>query len=165
MVALLSSGITVMVHASGGSGYALQFDGSDDYVQIPDISTLEPAAVTVETWVKVSAFTSSGVSGYQYIIFKKNSRVNDFEGYTLWLDNSTKRFFSTVTSAGGVQRGISGTSDANLDQWYHLALLADSTQTSLYIDGELQGTVTTGFALDYGDTPLYFGRTGEGWDG
>jgi Concanavalin A-like lectin/glucanases superfamily len=168
---LLWSGTTVTLNASGGSGNTLQFDGTDDYVEIPNSTTLNPAAVTVEAWVKVNAFTSTkwgGNTGVQYIVFKQNTRVHQFEGYSVQLADNVRQFACIVSSATGTQGAVPGLGTVNLGEWYHLALVADNVQVSFYVNGELQGTDTTGYSLDYAALPLYFGRTnasGGGWEG
>lgn len=168
---LLWSGTVKMLNASGGGGNALQFDGTDDYVSIPNNSTLNPASVTVEAWVKVNAFTSTKANGnnaLQYIVFKQNTRVNQFEEYALFLNDVNHSFGCIVASALGAQSGVASSGEVHLGEWYHLVCAADSTQISLYLNGESQGTATTGFPLDYGITPLQFGRSGAGgggWEG
>lgn len=53
-----------------------------------------------------------------------------------------------------------------MKHWYHVAMTANSTELKYYLNGVWQGTIETGFALDYGSNPLYFGRTGDsGWEG
>jgi hypothetical protein len=168
LIAILGFGAAVMIHASTGSGNALQLDGVDDYVRIPNNSTLNPASVTVEVWAKVKVFTSTKSPGgfNQYIVFKRNTRsTGQFEGYTVFMGESIKRFAGCVSSAAGTMRCVNSLSDLHLGEWYHLALVADSAQISFYENGELQATNTTGFPLDLDTLPLYFGRTGESWDG
>jgi len=161
----------VITHASTGSGNALELDGTDDYVHIPDNATLKPAAVTVEAWVMVNAFSSTKSGGnpnIQYIIFKKNSRTFQFEGYTIALNDQFHQFLGGVASADGTQSFVSSSSTVNLGQWYHVAFVADNTQIALYVNGELAGTNSTGFSLDYAATPLCFGRTNASsgsWEG
>ena len=150
-----------------GPKNCLDFDGSDDYVTIPDNTAHKPAAVSVEAWIYINGSGTTKIGGHdlQFAIFKKNSRTSYFEGYTIYYNESTQEFACTVTSSSGTQKGVVS-STVSLGEWNHLALVADNTDLTLYFNGISQGTVSTGFALDYGSSPLYFGRTGDGsWEG
>ena len=64
---------------------AFSFDGTNNYVQIPDSPILRPTNLTIETWVRFSSLDSAGnsLAGQQYIVFKQNTRSSSFEGYYL----------------------------------------------------------------------------------
>src|SRR5262245_57869664 len=70
---------------SGRVGQAFALDGSSDYVEIPDSPALRPVHVSVEAWVRFDSLETSqfGVPGLQYIVFKKNTRIFNFEAYAL----------------------------------------------------------------------------------
>ena len=131
---------------------SLNFDGSDDYVSIADNSAINPASVTVEAWV----YINSNTTGFQYIVFKQNSRSTENESYCLYYDNSSN-FVGIVSSSAGNQRSVTS-SDINLQEWNHIALTANGTEVKLYLNGILQGTNSNSYALDYGSNPLYLGR-------
>jgi hypothetical protein len=149
-------------------GKALRFNGYDDYIEVPDNPLQKPSAVTIAVWVQVKDFQSLSGSGYSFesIIFKKNSRDTNFEGYEVGLSKSSKTFYGEVTSSGGLQMGVvSNNPLINLNQWYHVAVTADSNNIAVYVNGELKETKITGFQLDYGTRPLFIGRTGEWCEG
>ena len=91
-----------------------KLDGLGDYVEIPDSSALKPTHISVEAWVRFYSMTTPIVSqfgavGLQYVVFKKNSRVFNFDGYALrkQRDNGVDRFaFSVadVNKGGGNTR-------------------------------------------------------------
>lgn len=151
---------TPATHASGGSGYAIDHQS---YVVVAADSTLKPAAVCIEAWVKIETH----LGGNQYIVFTQNSRFPHYvEGYTLYIGGTEDaRFAATVASAEGQQVGVGSHAPVVLGRWYHLAMLADGEALTLYVNGELQGTASTGFALDYGNEPIYIGHDGIGADG
>ena len=72
--------------ATGRVAQAFGLDGVDDFVEIPDAQSLKPANLTVDAWVKFNALDTPNASsaGLQYIVFKRNSRTTNFEGYTLF---------------------------------------------------------------------------------
>lgn len=146
----------------GMYGKALSFDGVDDYVEIQDRPALKPSAISIEAWVKINDFTYYGGHNIQYIIFKKNSQVSNFEGYSFWLED--QRLGLSVASSYGAQVGVYS-DPINLNQWYHIVITADSNKMALYLNGTLKMQKNTGFSLDYGDRPIFIGRSGESWDG
>jgi hypothetical protein len=50
--------------------------------------------------------------------------------------------------------------------WYHVAGVRGPNFLQLYVNGQLQGTVTVNLAQNYGNFPLYLGTSGQAyWDG
>ena len=152
---------------TGQFGQAFQFDGVDDLVHIPDAPALKPATLTLAAWVRFDNLdTAATLPGLQYLVFKKNTRVDFFEGYTVakvrGLDGAD-RFALIVSNASGVQIGAASTTTIQTGRWYQVAGSFDGVRMRLYVNGaqEAERTVPTGFALDYGTRPLWFGTSGE----
>ena len=152
-----------------GPKNCLDFDGVDDYVSIPDNSAHEPASLTLEAWILVNGNGTTKTGGHdkQFMCFKKNTRTDYFEGYVIYYAENDKSFKGGVSSSAGSQRLISTPANSiDFSTWYHVALVADNTDLTLYLNGISQGTASTGFALNYGSDPLYFGRSGvDTWEG
>jgi hypothetical protein len=153
----------------GVVGQAFHFNGSNQDVQIPYSTSLEPTNVTVECWVKLDALASpvAAYPGLQYIIFKQNSRGGNFEGYDLEKNriNGQDVFRFQVTSVDGEQVPAASKTIPQPGVWYHLAGTYDSTTVKIYVNGVLEGSAVAGFPMDYGIEPVYFGTTGQGFDG
>jgi len=156
---------------NGIGGKAFYLNGSDGYVEIPDDAALKPANVTAEAWVKLDDLVApvAPYPGLQYIVFKKNTRGGNFEGYELEKNrlNGHDIFRFQVTSVDGFQVPAGSVTVPQAGVWYHLAGTYDSTsgQVCLYVNGVLEGTAHAGFPMDFGPTPLFIGTTGGGWDG
>lgn len=147
--------------AKVGSG--MKFDGTNDFVEVPDNPSLKPTTLTLETWLKFDSLTSTvtggAPAGYQNIIFKKNSRTagTGFEGGYSLVKNPDNRLGIGFNSAGGGTDFASSTTFVQTGVWYHIVATHDGANIRLYVNGQLEGTGTATFPIDYGTTPLYLG--------
>jgi hypothetical protein len=160
-----------LANAPGVVGSAFSFDGNSAFVQIPDSPALKPPALTVEGWVNFSSLDTTGSGGSpagdQYIVFKQNSRANNFEGYALMKTRpgSTDVFAFLVTSSSGTTAQVNSLTNISTGIWYHVAAVRDSNSLQIYVNGFLQAQASVGFPQDYGSEPLFFGTTGQSsWD-
>jgi len=117
-------------------GYALSFDGVDDYVDIYDSGSLDiTGPITVEAWVKFN----TAAMGKDSVIARK------WNAYSLqkYTDNKLEGWVNIGGTWYGV-RGITGGTALISDQWYHLAFTYDSTNVRTYVNGSLDrvGAVT-----------------------
>jgi hypothetical protein len=124
----------------GKVGKCLQFDGVDDYVGVPDSSSLCPINITVSGWYK--PLESAGM----YVISKGSfdywgNADGHTYGFMISTDNSLKATFERKDSQ---QHDIAGNFYTSLNQWYYLTLTYDETANigSLYVNSVLQGTVS-----------------------
>ncbi len=108
---------------SPGAGTALNFDGSNDYVSVPDNDALDLTSnYTIEAWIRPAWFPALAgiVSKYQ---------TGSGAGYLLRLNE------------GGQHRDIDfdGTSTSenilNANQWYHIAAVNDGGARRLFVNG------------------------------
>ena len=116
---------------TGRFGRALRFDGSDDSVFIARSATLEPAAVTVEGWVRANA--SPGA--FKHII-SQGAYLCEVASYGLY-----------TGAGGGVAFYVSNGSDDQVavspqappsiwdGAWHHVAGTYDGTAVRLFVDG------------------------------
>lgn len=115
------------------SGNALDFDGINDYVDVPDPQYFFLSnSYTIECWIKPKAFSS--LAG---LVSKKNTDVS--QGFTLRLSETAPYNginFDGMTTANGI---------LSADTWYHIAAVNDNGSRYLYINGirqTLSGTPT-----------------------
>jgi len=143
---------------------ALQFDGTDDYVEVPDSPSLDITdAITIAAWV----FREVDSGNWERIVAKSDSTLYDY-----WLQ------ITTGDSIGGGFLDIGGTAQNILDlttgtsiplnQWIHLAFVYDGTYAKGYVNGQLDKSEDIGsFKIRTSTRPLYVGRlqTSYNFDG
>ncbi|MFG6687930.1 LamG domain-containing protein [Mariniflexile sp. HNIBRBA6329] len=112
-------------------GNALNFDGGNDVVVVPNNPILEFSNGTIEVWIKPDWV--SGTAGYNpsFIGLRDGSHSrfsfhikNDYS--TIDLYNGGAYSFSYPFSQG---------------EWYHIALVLKNSSTDVYINGLYQGAI------------------------
>jgi hypothetical protein len=111
-------------------GAALNFDGSNDFVNIPDAANLDlNFPLTLETW-----FRQTNNSGWRIMVDKRTA--NDVNlSYGLGALNGRPAFY-TSNGAGGHIVHISPTA-VSLNAWHHLTVTYDGSRVKIYVDGSL----------------------------
>lgn len=144
---------------------AVAYDGTDDYVNVPDDATLQLTDTgTLEAWIYVTAFPA-----VQGSIISKGD-TND--GYDLSIDSTGNVLFSLYTSGPPISTTTVTTTAPviALNTWYHVSATWDgivgaghSNYMSLYINGVLDPDPATASTQVSGDTtgsPLTIGSDG-----
>ncbi len=127
------------VFASNPS-YALNFDGTDDTVEIPHISSLDFTTtdrITIETWINPTDLSANG--GFQEIFRKDNGGGGRI---LLSFQENNVLAFGLDTASGGYQEldvTINHTDYEN--QWVHILATYDGFNMKLYKDGIEIGTL------------------------
>ncbi|MCP4992836.1 MAG: LamG domain-containing protein, partial [Gammaproteobacteria bacterium] len=121
----LNGGIAWSTDTESGSGYALAFDGVDDYVALPHIIDPVNGAFTAELWFNVTDHPNNrsmlqqqngNGSGRTWLGVQSNGRLYTYLG-------GSSLNSSTVTVTPG--------------QWQHAVVTYDGTTLSLYLDSVL----------------------------
>src|SRR6476469_6184323 len=136
---------------------ALAF-GALGQVKTPDASNLKTATITVEAWVKPNNLTDDVP-----IILKLNSRgegLSNNEAYSIYLKQG--KFVAKASSSTGTAVLATQTQSFVAGKWYHVAAVFNATNLSLYVNGVLQQSTNTGFALSHSTSPLIFGGKEDG---
>ena len=141
----------------GKFGGALNFDGVNDYVVVPNNGGLEPESISIETWMKLDSVDYwTPIGGIKY------------EGYGLYYrDDGVFR-----THVWGPEQGLKWYDSARtleLDKWYYIAMTFDSVtgELALYIDGvKIESRFEGSDVIFSSPTNLIFGRgwTEAPWD-
>jgi predicted ribosomally synthesized peptide with SipW-like signal peptide len=128
-------------------GYALNLDGTDDYVQVSDSPSLQITnALTLEAWVNVE---NPGTNG-EGIICKGVWGVADktFELYVL--SNKVHLALNTTSLKWANQAITTG--------WHHVVATYDGSQMVVYVDGVPGGAAAQSGAINTDHLSLDVGR-------
>jgi hypothetical protein len=155
-------------NAVGLNGSAFHFDGTNDYIQMPDSPAFHPTNLSVEVWVKFDAYQTPGNTFYpnqQYMVFKQNSRQFEFEGFALTKDHDPQGdvFLWEVASSGGELIRIDSVNTVVTGAWYHVVGVRGPDYSQLWMNGHLEVEASVSFPQDYGTYPLYFGTSGQSY--
>ena len=135
------------------------FDGVDDYIQVPDAAPLDIAnELTVAAWVNLRSYP-----GDLHTIVSKDwnyeYHVNG-AGEIYWWWNDDTNQVQTLTSTG---------TSLALNQWYHVAITYETGNQNIYINGTSVASSSLTGRLRTNDVPLFIGTDwnliGRAFDG
>jgi len=126
---------------AGQLGGALEFDGTDDFVEVPHAASLTvDTEVTVAAWINASRHNSAG-GDWQGILAKSN----DPRSYSFYTYVDGTLHFST-TSAGAYV-GSNSTGTVPLNEWVHVAAMVVDGDHRYYINGQPAGELVADISL------------------
>ncbi|MFN9721118.1 MAG: LamG-like jellyroll fold domain-containing protein, partial [Planctomycetota bacterium] len=142
-----------MTFVSGVSGQAFHFDGSNDYVSVPDSIEQRAAMFTVAGWVQFanqgSIVLASKYGGY-------------YNGWILYLEADRRASMSVYNVSNPALGQNVASSPLPGSGWTHVAGTYDGTNLRIYVNGEEQGTarfdggyLPTGQAMTLGRASWY----------
>lgn len=120
------------VQAPLQSSSAVRFDGQNDYIAIPDTTSLPSgnSSYTLEAWIKPNSMGDRGIIGWGP--WGTESSVNALR---LMGSGSIRHYWW----ANDLDVNVGNLADG---QWHHVAATFDGTTRSLYVDGVLKGSDT-----------------------
>jgi len=152
----------------GVAGSAFCFNGTNDYVAVPDAPELSPhvgtnGEMTVEAWVKLDQLPQTDtVTGQGKRTVLAKGSPGQWEYGVAITTAGVPEFLVWNPGAGAFFANVTG-GQILTGQWHHIvATLKKGDAVKLYQDGQLVGTSTnfTGDTAD-GNSPLYIGRRGD----
>jgi hypothetical protein len=136
---------------------SIYFDGIDDYIDMDNNLSLNPAGFTVSAWVKRDATNSGTVS----IVSKRDGAFT--KGYDLRILNNNN---IEIIWKNGSNQSLISNSALPYDEWHHVSAIYNGSEVSIYIDGVLDNVedktspVTTNESFQIGaagkNTPVQY---------
>ena len=110
--------------------WGASFDGSVDYIDIPDSTALETTAFTWSAW-----FYCTAINRHNTIV-DSSSHTSYFFGYHIRVNTTNKiRFASYHTNDA-----LDSTTTVSANTWYHVAATHEAGSDKLYINGSLEAS-------------------------
>ena len=120
---------------------ALAFDGTDDYVQFNDSTSLKPGYVSVGLWAKPSLTLTNGTA-----VFYSKKPVGTNTGYELLYEQGKLTFRICASGAKSAQYACTLTNS----QWRHIAGTYGGQALRLYVDGILRAETNFEWGTSFG---------------
>jgi Concanavalin A-like lectin/glucanases superfamily len=127
------AGATLTTDRHGNTNSAYSFNGSNNYIEIQDNTSLRPGSITIAAWVYPK------ITGQQGIVYKSVYADATEEEYALeinasgQLNGGIKR--NSGCAAGVGWNNVTSTQTISLNQWTFVCLTWDGTTLKAYING------------------------------
>lgn len=130
---------------TGKAGLAINFDGTDDYTNLPSVNPT--SAITVSAWIKSAL--SSGYSGVYQIVSK-------YSAYILGTGSAGGKNMCFIIYTTTWQYNPCYTVN-DPQNWHHFVGTYDSStgDRKIYVDGVLQGTATSTGSIANDTGPIH----------
>lgn len=163
----VSIGILMLLFSNSfGQNNALDFDGINDYVVIPDDNSYDfntNSDFTVEVWIKIPSLPQRDLDTGDNDIVEKWSQSGGYP-FVIRYFNITKKIVAARWD-GTISSSVETTSLLNDDQWHHIAFVKNGTTLLLYVDGVLENSAPdNSVASTTNNSGLFLGRRGGGFD-
>jgi Concanavalin A-like lectin/glucanases superfamily/Secretion system C-terminal sorting domain len=157
-------GATLTAGLSGIPNTAYRFNGTSNYIEIPNSATLTPTLISMCAVIKVEGFYAGLCQGN--VIMWKGSNF-DVGHYGLHMsdalynidcntiDSLNETFYPEISSNG---TGFAYTPVITSNTWYCIVATYDGDSSRLYVDGNLMYAVSTPAPIGVSTDPIDFGH-------
>ena len=127
----LQGGLSLADQVSGQHRQALDFDGIDDFVTVPDDDSLDVSTdLTILMDMYVDRLDNPDGRGFPTLIAKSNTN------YRFFIREENSRIYTRFTGSG--KADLASNSQVNIAEWQNTGIVYDnSSGFSLYLDGNL----------------------------
>ncbi len=146
-----NDGTTVVVTDQNAAGWvngADEFDGTDDYIRVPDDASLQfgEGSFTAEAWIYPHSVPDSG--GARIVNNRGTGRGGDYRGYQLKIKDTTGGWYISdagIDDATGNYQPYDSSTSYSYNAWYQLVMVYDAdNELVYYVNGAVDGTVSVG---------------------
>jgi len=143
-------------------GKALEFNGSDSYIEFATGENMKTPHLTFMAW-----FKTRKLDGYGHI-FQTGNDWNDMAGYVFRVHQDGYAQAALAFGPGNTASWLNGPA-LEADRWYHMVLTYDGTDAILYLDGENVANTPGQGEIMYDNQPVRIGvlsqTIGSAFDG
>jgi hypothetical protein len=136
----------------GKFGQALDFDASDDHINVASATSLDIDAT--EDFSLAGWFNRDLFAADHTIVGKRNGQADTDDGYIVYIDDTNDNLVFEVSDTGDTDEySVASTATFTTVGWHHFVAVWDqdsATGTEVYIDGVASGT-DTGTIANIGD--------------
>lgn len=118
---------------------SLNFDGIDDYIEIPATRSLNVSVFTIEAWIRLNEY-----SPYLCPII---DRATDKGGYSFWIGGDKHSKGKLILNGGLDNDAESVSLTVELNEWTHVVVVWDGNVTTFYKNGISE--TKTGYSFNY----------------
>lgn len=156
------NGATLTTDRNGSSNSAYNFNGSSDYILIPNSSTLNSAGKTISVWANFSSEPTDLETGAMALVTKWyqvancNNLLNDSYALVLSKSNNETKFIGATNLY--TQSTLTTDNSLDTDLWYHVVFTHDiTTGGNIYVNGVLISSNNTSGDICSNQNDLLFG--------
>jgi hypothetical protein len=155
----INGGASLTKDRFGNSNSAYSFDGTDDYILVPDASSLKfTSKFTISAWAYVI-----GNSTRHTILVKRFHPTNSpYNSYGLSASAVASTQYWQASSGHGNNLNVAQSTNAmQKNQWVHLLQVCDGSKIYLYVDGTLVSSTSVSGSNVYSTYGLYIGSAAQ----
>jgi hypothetical protein len=143
---------------AGEIGGAASFNGSSQYISVPDASSLDlTSAITLSAWVN----PSQTISSYAEVLDKSYvSYGAPWHMYALQVNPSAKLRMSL--DIGGVETTLAGNTTIAANTWSYVTMTYDGGNMRVYVNGKQDNVAVQPGSFASNTVPLNIGRDNNG---
>jgi len=151
------SGAILTADRFGNPNRAYSFNGTSDFIQVPNSASLQFTAntISISFWVKYNGFAPSGNDNI--LISKQSGSGATQQGFNVEQGANANGVTILLVSNGGGNFGGSTTGTIALSQTKHVVVVYNNTVSTTYLDGVVANTATANATIGTNTMALLFG--------
>jgi YD repeat-containing protein len=144
----------LLVTATPGSSHSLSGNGTSSYTQAPSSSSLNiTGSITLEAWIKINALGAP-----RAVISREAFQQSGTGGGYRLLITDTGRVRLDLFQTHNTYVNLSGAATITTGVWHHVAGVFNGTQMRVYLNGVLDGSLSTTSGPTTGTGTFHIGR-------
>ncbi len=141
------SGATLTTDRFGNANAAYSFNGTSDYIFVPNVAISDVTHSTVSAWLKPTGDANS--SKYYDSYFNLGTYPGNSLGYAYEYNQKSFNIY-------GACKGTSEIVNDIRNQWHHIVVAQDGVKTSIYVDGAVADTFISSTPVCIGNNSSVF---------